>query len=84
MLLHGSGASLVSYHRIPLGMLFPRLIRSDPAALTECGILLLLLTPIFRIIVAAVTFALERDYKYVVVSLGVLAVILVSIGFAVG
>ena len=83
MLWRGPGASLITDHLIPLGVLFPALVRFDPTALTEFGILLLLLTPIFRIIVAAVTFALERDYKYFLVSLGVLAVVLVSISFAV-
>ena len=73
MLFRGTAGSLPAYHRI----------RLDDAAVTECGILLLLLTPIFRIIVAAVAFALERDFKYVAISLGVLAVVLVSIGFAV-
>jgi len=81
MLARGTGGSLPAYHR---AQLLPRLIRLDAAAVTECGILLLLLTPIFRIIVAAVAFALERDFKYVAISLGVLAVVLVSIGFAVG
>jgi uncharacterized membrane protein len=63
-------------------MLLPRLVHFDPLAITESGILLLLLTPIFRIIVAAVSFGLERNYRYVWISLGVLAVIFGSIGFA--
>jgi uncharacterized membrane protein len=84
MLVRGTGASLPAHHRIRVAQLLPRLIRADPLALTECGILLLLLTPIFRIIVAAITFALERDFKYVAISLGVLVIVLVSIGFAVG
>src|SRR5207253_732904 len=80
MLFRKTAGPLPAYHRIRLAQLFPRLIRLDAAAVTECGILLLLLTPIFRIIVAAVAFALERDFKYVAISLGVLAVVLVSIG----
>jgi len=84
LLFRGTAGPLPAYHRIRLAQLFPRLIRLDAAAVTECGILLLLLTPIFRIIVAAFAFALERDFKYVAISLGVLAMVLVSIGFAVG
>jgi uncharacterized membrane protein len=83
MLLRGSSAPLASYHRIRPTLLFPQLIRLEPAAVTEFGILLLLLTPIFRIIAAGLTFALECEYKYVFVSLGVLAVVLLSISFAV-
>jgi len=63
-------------------MLFARLAHFDPLAITESGILLLLLTPIFRIIVAAVSFGRERNYRYVLISLGVLAVIFGSIVFA--
>lgn len=83
MLLRGPGTSLATYHRVRLSMLLSNLVRFDPGALTEFGVLLLLFTPIFRIVVAAVSFALERDLKYVLISLGVLAVVLLSISFAV-
>jgi uncharacterized membrane protein len=55
----------------------------DPAAITELGILLLLLTPVFRVVVAVVSFGLERDTKYLLISLGVFLVVLGSIIFAV-
>ncbi len=70
-------------HRIAVAALAPELVKFNPAAMIELGVLLLLLTPIFRILVAIVTFALERDYKYVLVSVGVLAVVLLSISFAI-
>lgn len=73
----GPGGHLVSFRT-----LFPRVIRLDAAAVAECGILLLLVTPIFRIIAAGVAFGLERDYKYVLISLGVLAVVVGSISLA--
>ena len=57
-------------------------VRAAALAMMRGGILLLLLTPIFRIIVASVSFALERDRKYVLISLGVLLVVLLSIGFS--
>lgn len=80
---HGT-AGFAVYHRLRLSVLAAGLARLEPAALTQGGILLLMLTPIFRIVVAVATFALERDYRYVLVSLGVLAVVLASISFAVG
>jgi uncharacterized membrane protein len=83
MLLRGPAKSLATYHRIRLSALFPMLVRFDPAALTEAGILLLLLTPLFRILVATISFALERDLKYVLIALGVLAIVLLSISFAI-
>jgi uncharacterized membrane protein len=72
-----------SHHGIHPALLIPALIRLQPAAIIELGVLLLLLTPIFRIVVALLSFAFERDFKYVLISLGVLAVVLFSIGFAV-
>jgi uncharacterized membrane protein len=61
-----------------------RALRVDPPAVAELGLLLLLLTPILRIVVAATTFGLERDHKYMFIALGVLAVVMLSIGFAMG
>ncbi len=84
LFVRGASTALPQFHRIELRRLLPDLIRLDPAAVTESGILLLMLTPICRIIVATLTFALEQDYKYVFISLGVLAVVLLSISFAIG
>jgi uncharacterized membrane protein len=83
MLLRGSAMSLATYHRIRLSQLFSLVVRFDPAGLTELGVLLLLLTPLFRILVAIISFALERDLKYVLIALGVLSVVLLSISFAI-
>ena len=49
--------------------------RSRPAII-ELGILLLVATPICRVIFAAIAFAVERDRLYVAVSVTVLAVLL--------
>jgi uncharacterized membrane protein len=68
---------------LSLGNLLYSALRLDPAGITEVGILLLLLTPVFRVVVAAVSFGLERDVKYLVISLGVFAVVLTSIIFAI-
>jgi uncharacterized membrane protein len=76
-------APYVSYHSIRPELLFARIGHLDPLAIVELGVLLMLFTPIARIVVAVITFALERDLKYVLISLGVLAVVLLSISFAV-
>jgi uncharacterized membrane protein len=83
MLLRGSATALAGFHRVEAAVLLAGLVRSDPAAVTEAGVLLLLLTPILRIIVAVLSFALERDLKYVLISLGVLLIVALSIGFAI-
>jgi uncharacterized membrane protein len=46
--------------------------------ITIVGFLILLATPGLRIIVAAIQFLREREYKYVLISLGVLAVIVTA------
>jgi uncharacterized membrane protein len=52
------------------------LVRGDASAIVELGILLLIATPICRVIFAVVGFAIERDRLYVAISLIVLAVLL--------
>jgi uncharacterized membrane protein len=50
--------------------------RGDSAAIIELGILLLIATPICRVIFAVIAFALERDRLYVAISIAVLAILL--------
>jgi uncharacterized membrane protein len=50
--------------------------RGDAAAIIELGILLLVATPICRVMFAVIAFAVERDRLYVAISLAVLAVLL--------
>lgn len=51
----------------------------DSEGLIQFGLLLLIATPVARVIMAIAGFQLERDYMYVVVSLIVLAVLLFSL-----
>ena len=81
-LVAGRTHALAPYERVDLSLLLGNLVRFDPPAITALGLLLLLLTPIFRIVVAAISFALERDLKYFLISLGVLGVVLISIRLA--
>jgi uncharacterized membrane protein len=46
------------------------------------GLLLLIATPVARVAISVVAFALQRDRTYVVVTLIVLAVLLYSLGIA--
>jgi uncharacterized membrane protein len=48
-------------------------------SIIQLGLLLLIATPIARVIFSAVAFAIERDYLYVVLTLVVLAVLLCSL-----
>jgi uncharacterized membrane protein len=52
------------------------LAHGNPAAIIQLGILLLIATPIARVVFAVIGFAIERDRLYVLVSLIVLAVLI--------
>jgi uncharacterized membrane protein len=49
-----------------------------PRSIIQMGILLLILTPILRVAMALVGFAMERDRQYVIISAIVLALLLFS------
>ncbi|HEX4606150.1 MAG TPA: DUF1634 domain-containing protein [Candidatus Angelobacter sp.] len=48
------------------------------AKVTAGGLLVLLATPVLRIVVACIQFLRERDLKYALVSFGVLAIVLLA------
>ncbi|MGH9589303.1 MAG: DUF1634 domain-containing protein [Terracidiphilus sp.] len=54
----------------------------DSEGLIQLGLVLLIATPIARVIMAAIGFQLERDSMYLTVSLIVLAVLIFSLMYA--
>lgn len=56
--------------------------RLDPGAITDMGLLILILTPVLRVAASLVAFAAERDRPYTVITFVVLAVIVA--GFVLG
>jgi uncharacterized membrane protein len=64
--------------RSPSGLLH-LLSTGEPAAILQLGILLLIATPIARVVFAVIGFAIERDRLYVLVSLIVLGVLTLSL-----
>lgn len=64
--------------RVVLDELGPR----QPAAVTDLGLLLLIITPVINVAIAVGAFAVERDWMYVGLAGFVLAMLI--IGFAVG
>ena len=62
--------------------LFWLLRAGDPVAVIQVGVLLLIATPIARVVFAVIAFALERDRLYVAVSLAVLAVLMISLVYS--
>jgi uncharacterized membrane protein len=53
--------------------------RGDSDAIIACGLLLLIATPILRVVFSAIAFAGQRDRTYVVVTLVVLCVLMYSL-----
>jgi uncharacterized membrane protein YfcA/uncharacterized membrane protein len=66
-----------------LGEVWAGLLILRPQAVITLGLLLLIATPVVRVAVSVVAFALERDRRYVVITLAVLAILMISI-FLVG
>ncbi len=51
----------------------------DPAAIVQLGLLILIATPIARVIFSIFAFAAERDWMYVGITLIVLGILLASL-----
>jgi len=64
---------------MPLTRLAEQLLAGDPYAVMQAGVLLLLLTPVVRIGAAAVSFWLDGERRYTIVSLVVLLMIILSL-----
>jgi uncharacterized membrane protein len=64
-------ASIAQFSTNPsLGILAERLFSStfDPVTLLFAGIVMLMFTPILRVVTAVYGFAMERDWRFVIVS----------------
>ena len=61
-----------------LSAIFHGAIALRPRDVIQFGLLLLIATPIARVLFSAVAFAIERDYAYVVITLIVLGILCYS------
>ena len=80
LLLHPGDLSQHSLQVFPhtMGQMWTGLLTLQPQAVIVLGLLLLLATPVISVTTAAVTFALERDRRFVVIALIVLAILITS------
>ena len=62
-----------------IGRLLRLVATGDGAAVIQLGALLLIATPVARVLFAVIGFAIERDRLYIAVSLTVLIVLLLSL-----
>ena len=82
--LADNGSSIVSFHDFhreyrgmrQMGQL------SAPERLMLSGLLLLVATPVARVVFSLIAFWMERDRVYVIITLGVLSVLLYSLASA--
>lgn len=73
-----------SFHGPPeslntLSGIFHGAIHMHPLAIIQLGLLMLIATPVARVVFSVVAFLAERDYLYVVISALVLAVLVYSL-----
>jgi uncharacterized membrane protein len=54
-------------------------LTGEPLALMTLGLLVLLLTPVLRVVVALITFAWQRDWRFTLITAIVLCVLLLSV-----
>jgi uncharacterized membrane protein len=55
-----------------------------PLEIERAGVLLMLATPVVRVLVAGILFLREKDWKYGAISFGVLTILLLGALFGVG
>jgi uncharacterized membrane protein len=60
------------------------LSRRIPLSIERAGVLLMLATPVVRVMVACFLFFREKDFKYGWVSLGVLVILMLGAVFGIG
>ncbi|MEN6521476.1 MAG: DUF1634 domain-containing protein [Armatimonadota bacterium] len=78
------GSILLMVKPVPVGVpgsvmdILRGVIRLNPSAIINLGLLVLLLTPVVRVIAAMLAFFAEKDRKFGLVSLTVLVILAVS------
>ena len=55
-----------------------------PSEIERAGVLLMITTPVVRVLVAGVLFLREKDWRYGAISFGVLAILLLGAVFGIG
>ncbi len=64
---------------LPLDRMLEGIGRGDPIAIIDLGIVILIATPFVRILAAGITFWMEKDYRFVGISVFVLLMIVLAV-----
>lgn len=73
--IHGADANVFPHS---FGGVITGIARGDSRSVIALGLLVLLVTPVLRVAVSILAFALERDRRYVIITAIVLFVLLLS------
>jgi uncharacterized membrane protein len=86
LMLIGIGLALGRGHlraaAVPLRTVWPALRDGRPSGFLAAGVLVLVVTPFLRVLTLIVSFALDRDWRFVWVAVGVAAIL--ALGIALG
>ena len=58
--------------------------RPMPGRARQAGVVLMMATPVFRVFIALLVFLKEKDYKYSLITLGVLLILILGSVFGIG
>jgi uncharacterized membrane protein len=64
---------------LPFDKMLDGIVHGNPIAVIDLGIVILIATPLVRIIAAGITFGIEKDYRFVGISIFVLAMIILAV-----
>jgi uncharacterized membrane protein len=74
-----AGDYLTKLPRLSFSNLVSHSFKGEPTAIISCGILVMMFTPFLRVVVAGFSFLGEKDYKYAVISFGIMLILLFTI-----
>ena len=87
MALIAAGVALALFRDEPIGDevaplvdVVPAALALEPQGIIDLGILVLLFTPSFCVVVSMIIFLRQRDYMFVIVCCALLAIVMVSVG----
>jgi uncharacterized membrane protein len=64
---------------LPLDRMLDGIFHANPIAVIDLGIVILIATPLVRILAAGITFGLEKDYRFLGIAIFVLAMIVLAV-----
>lgn len=84
LILFGLGLALFTHQNVPeavfpLQSLFTGLLSLNAGSYLSLGLLVLIATPIIRVITSFISFLVEKDWRFAAITLVVLTTVLVSI-----